>query len=129
MSWQLGINIGFITNSSSVVFHFPKTLLADPGIAAFLKAFEVEEGFVGRDLWHRGECGTLAIHKDQKKLAQAMLRESEYCSAPEIAVDDDKTFVLIYGDEYHDLAATLLGMLKDLMEKQGLPRVEGHDYN
>jgi hypothetical protein len=129
MTALLHINIGFITNSSSVVFHFPKALLQDPGIAAFLSAFEVSEGFVGQDLWHRGECGTLAISKEQKLVTQAMLKESEYCSAPAIDVEDDSTFVLIYGDEYRDLAAVLLGMLREVCEKQGLPKVDGQDYN
>jgi hypothetical protein len=127
--WQLGINIGFITNSSSVVFHFPKELLSDPGIAAFLRAFEVQDGYVGRDLWDRGDCGTLAISRDQKKLASAMLLELEYGNPPGIDVTDDSTFVLIYGDEHRDITAVLHDMLRDLMEKQGLPEIEGEEYN
>lgn len=127
----LHINIGFITNSSSVVYHFPKELLKNKDIQAFLRAYEVEDGFVGDDLWHRARCGTVAITKEQKMLAQSRLKEAEYSDfghPPHIDVDDDATFVVVIGDEHFDIANALSHMLQTLSEKMGV-RVLGADYN
>jgi hypothetical protein len=127
---QIGINVGFVTNSSSMVYHFPRELLNDPKIKGFLKAFEIEEGFVGSDLWDRGQCGTLAITREQKEEAHQQLANAEYGHAGlglvHLANDDEVT--VIYGDEYNDLAACLGNMLEALCRDRGIP-LSGRDYN
>lgn len=133
MPYQLGANIGFVTNSSSVVYHFPKKLLEYPAVKAFLAAYEIEDGFVGDDLWHRGECGTIALDRKTKELADQRLHRESYGAeggyAPGIAVDDDNTFVVVIGDEHHDLAYIFSHMLCDLAREEGLGDYTGQDYN
>jgi hypothetical protein len=127
---MIGINIGFVTNSSSVVYHFPRSLLQEPSIKAFLDAFDLHQGFVGSDLWHRGECATIAMTKEQKQEAQKQLRHSdygEYSRTPGINTEDDSV-VLIYGDEYESVASILANLLKGAAEKFGIT-VHSDDYN
>lgn len=133
MPKRVTINIGFVTNSSSVVHHFPKEILEHPKVAAFMKAFEIEEGFVGEDLWNRSECATIAVTKEQKELARQRLMDPDYGSAPSIDVDSDD-FVIIYGDEHRSIAATLLDVIgQALSEERGGDRWDhvrgGQDYN
>ena len=116
MPVQIGVNVGFITNSSSVVYHFPVELLEFPEIAAFLRTYEVEGGFVGRDMWSRSRCGSLAVTRDQKDDIRCQLVNSDYGHVPEVTVDDDTTFVIVFGDEYHDMASILAGMLREVCE-------------
>lgn len=134
MPLQLGINIGFVTNSSSMVYHVPKAVLEDPNIKAFLQAFELEEGFVGSDLWSRDTCETFAVTKEQKLEARKKL--DEYWDDPEfsirtpaIDVEDDSTVVLIFGDEYPGVVSSLLGLLREVLEKDGGRGLFGDEYN
>lgn len=124
----IGISVGFVTNSSSMVYHFPRKLLEDPTIQTFLKAFEVEEGFIGSDLWHRGECGTFAVTQSQKEQVVKLLGETEYCRPPAIDMDPD-TVVVIYGDEYPGMASTISGMLRAAAERLGIRDFGGDEYN
>jgi len=131
LKMMLGINIGFITNSSSVVYHFPRALLEHEDIKAFLTAFDLHGGFVGSDLWHRGECASIAMTKEQKLEVNDKLNgsgASEYCSAPGINTEDDSV-VIIYGDEYTSIASSLASLLKDTAQKLGLGDYYGSDYN
>lgn len=138
MALRLSINIGFVTNSSSVVHHFPKELLNDPTVKAFIEAFELSRGFVGEDLWHRGACGTFAVTKEQKAEVQAKLQSinegrdaDDYTvNVPGIAMDDDSV-VLIYGDEYSSIASSLSGLMMEAAKKLGMENAIGGgvDYN
>jgi hypothetical protein len=127
MALRIGINIGFVTNSSSMVYHFPKELLANPEVKAFLDAFELHGGFVGSELWSRDTCTTVAMTKEQKLEVRAKLAESDYGGAPPINADDD-SIVVIYGDEYQSIASTLARMLCQIAHKTGVT-VSGQDYN
>lgn len=127
MALRIGINIGFVTNSSSMVYHFPRELLANPEVKAFLNAFELHGGFVGSELWSRDTCTTIAMTKEQKQEVVAKLAESDYCAPPGINVDDDSV-VVIYGDEYQSIASTLARMLCDIAHKTGVS-ISGHEYN
>lgn len=127
MPKMLGINIGFVTNSSSVVYHFPRELLAHPDIAKFIAAFELDSGFVGEDLWRRDICSTIAMTKEQKAEVDRKMRESDYGTTPAINVEDDSV-VIIYGDEYESIASTLAHMLQRLANEQKLP-IACQDYN
>jgi hypothetical protein len=130
MAYQIGANVGFVTNSSSMVYHFPKTLLEHPAVKAFLTAFEIEDGFVGDNLWSRNACGTLAITRETKQAAIQNLESNGYedFNGPGISMDENE-FVVIYGDEHADIAYVLAKFLQDLAEKEFGLRIGGHEYN
>lgn len=130
---RLIINIGFVTNSSSVVHHFPSELLKHPKVAAFMQAFEIDGGFVGDDLWHRGECATVAVTKEQKEEAHKQLTETDYGRGPSIDIEGDN-FVIIYGDEHQSIAHMLVDLIGEvLVEQHGGDSWDhvrdGQDYN
>lgn len=129
MPKMIGVNIGFVTNSSSVVYHFPAEVLSHPDVKAFIEALEIRDGFVGEDLWNRGLCETFAVTKEQKAKVARELQDSEYCRGPAINVDSNEV-VVIYGDEYPGLAMTLASLLQEAVKAAGLgERVFGDDYN
>ena len=135
MALRLGINLGFVTNSSSVVYHFPVAVLQDPTVQAFLNAFEISGGFVGADLWHRGACGTFAVTREQKEECQRKFAsindgtdDPVYGSIPGVPMGDDSVTV-IYGDEYQSLASSLVGLLQQAAKKMGIKDLMCQDYN
>jgi len=120
---RISINIGFVTNSSSCVHHFPSELLQHPKIKAFLQTFEIEDGFVGPELWSRTHCTTVAITKEQKAEVQDKLTNNDYgASGPAINVDTDEV-VVIYGDEYQSIASALCNLMYEALVEQ-----KGGDY-
>ena len=119
---RIGINIGFITNSSSCVHHVPRAILDDPEISAFLEAFEVNKGFVGTDLWHRGLCSSLLVTDEQKAEARRQLHDGEY-KGPAIP-DDPNLVTVIYGDEHESIAHTLMALIE-----RKIGDVPHDDYN
>jgi hypothetical protein len=133
MALRLGINIGFVTNSSSVVYHFPVAVLEDPTVQAFLNAFEVSGGFVGADMWHRGACASFAVTRDQKEELNRQFNsinngeEQVYSDVPQVPLDDG-TVTLVYGDEYTSLASNLAHLLQEVARRMGIS-VGGRDYN
>lgn len=128
MPKQLSINIGFVTNSSSVVYHFPRALLEDDKIQSFIRAFEIEGGYVGEEMWNRSTCSTFAVTKEQKALAVERLKDTEYGGGPSIDVEDENTVVIIYGDEYNNITSILGHMLREMCERQGFSCVSDQ-YN
>lgn len=120
MRMRISVNIGFVTNSSSCVHHFPGELLQHPKIKAFMEAFEIAGGFIGPELWHRSHCTTVAITKEQKAEVQHKLTNNEYdARGPAINVDTDEV-VIIYGDEYSSIATALCDLMYEaLVEKKG----------
>lgn len=135
MALRLGMNLGFVTNSSSVVHSFPVAVLQDPNVQAFLKAFEIHGGFVGTDLWHRSQCGTFAVTKEQKEEVNQMFNainvageEPFYTSIPQVSTNNDDV-VLIYGDEYQSMASSLSHLMSQAAQKMGIPFGYGDSYN
>ena len=128
MAKHISINVGFITNSSSVVHHFPREVLEDPDVQAFMKTYEVEGGFVGSDMWHRGQCDTFAITQKQKRAVQTDLLSYEDCSSPGINVDSDD-IVIVYGDEYSNLVQGLCDLISQACKKKGIETGYGENYN
>jgi hypothetical protein len=120
---QLGINIGFVTNSSSVVYHVPRELFNNPEIQDFLAKFEIADGFVGEDLWHRAKCATVAVNKEQKLKIAADLSYNEYCSGVPIDTESDDV-VVVLGDEHFTIVSYLMDLLRKLA-----PNLRGNDYN
>lgn len=128
MSRRLTINVGFITNSSSCVFCFPKSLLDDPQVRAFVEAHELGNGYVGSNLWNRSACSSILITKGQKEEAKQILRsydwedkdiESETEASRCIDPNDDN-FYVVYGDEYSDTTHIFCQMMS-----KALGRVNG----
>lgn len=137
MALRLGINLGFVTNSSSVVHHFPAEVLNDPVVRLFLDKFEIGGGFIGSDLWHRGACSTVAMTKEQKREVQRKLQainegqESDGYMArvPAINTEDD-SIVVIFGDEYTSLASALSRLMSEAAKQLGLGDLGyGDEYN
>lgn len=126
MPKELSINIGFITNSSSIVHYFPKELLSHPKIAAFIKSFEINNGFVGSDVWDRRNCGSFAVTIEQKTAIKTDFKNMEsYVPSFDLAEDED---VIIYGDEYPSIASTLSHMINEIAKEKGI-ETNSFDYN
>lgn len=130
MAKRLIINMGFITNSSSAIHWFPKELLEDPEVRAFMDAYGIGGGYVGNDLWYRSACETIALTKDQKQATKDQLGSSDYDSRMGSAVnpDDDSQFVIIYGDEYTCVTSELAHLLCRVADKKGLSHSQD-EYN
>lgn len=134
MALRLGINIGFVTNSSSVVYHFPTEVLQDPTVQAFLNAFEISGGFVGAEMWNRGSCASFAVTREQKEELNSKFNsindgeESSYSNLPQAPLEDD-TVTLVYGDEYMSMASSLAHLLQEAAERMGIKNVGRRDYN
>ena len=128
--FRISMNVGFVTNSSSMIYSFPKELLDLLEVRAVLEAFEIQNGFVGHDLWSRSACETLAITKEQKDQARSDLNRmpDEYGSPPSIDDSEDRV-VIIYGDEYSGIAIMLIQLIKNACDAAGLPGLTGTDYN
>ena len=127
MPKMLGLNIGFITNSSSAVYHFPRSLLAHPTVKKFIDTFELSEGFVGSNLWSRDTCTTIAMTREQKMAVKAAVADSEYGTPPAIDTDDDSV-VIIYGDEYESIARSLANVMSEAAKSEGIT-VVSDEYN
>ena len=130
----ISVNIGFITNSSSVVHHFPRKLLEHPKVAEFMRIYELSGGMIGDNLWHRGQCATIAMTTEQKQQVVRRLDEindgeTEFTyTCPAIDVESDD-IVIIYGDEYTSVASELSHMLQQAAQEMGIGCGSGQDYN
>jgi hypothetical protein len=126
MMFRVCINVGFITNSSSVVYNFPSELLKHPDVQAFMQAMDLFKGFVGEDLWSRTECATIAITKEQKQQTLSALNHSQWGPISDSgfqqlssAIEDDSILV-VYGDEYVSCASILADMLQRIADEKGI---------
>ena len=132
MPKKLFINVGFITNSSSVVHYYPKAILEDPEVRAFMEAYSIQDGYVGEDLWHREYCESLLLTKEQKLKEKAKFAEGTYEGTPyrhpPVDPENDEV-VLIYGDEYQCITSELCDVLGRACKRLGLAGGGGDDYN
>jgi len=126
--------LGFITNSSSAIYHFPAELLEHPTVKLLLETYGVKDGYVGSYLWSRNTCETLAITRDQKERVIKDLDsingdgEPGYIITPPAVNLDDSQIVLIYGDEYPGLTSELCHIMRQAAEELGLT-YSGDEYN
>lgn len=125
---RIFINVGFITNSSSVVHWFPREVLESPDVKAFLEAYELSGGYVGDNLWSRDTCGSFLNSDEQFKRVQAELHGDEYGKGPDIG-SPEKHVVVIYGDEYSNITSDLCELLREACEKMGLNGHQSTEYN
>lgn len=112
---QISINIGFVTNSSSVVHHFPKELLEHPKIKVFLEKFEIQNGFVSDKLDCRELCASFLVTTEQKEEAIKFISENDDVDF-KIDLDQNK-FVLIFGDEYSTIVSQLCFLLRRILKE------------
>lgn len=124
MRMRLSMNIGFVTNSSFAVHHFPRALLEHPTVKAFIEAYEISQGFIGRDVWSRNACGTVAMTRDQKRQVVEAFGQEEDFHAPGINVESDEVLI-IYGDEHQSLARGLAGLMIQAAEAMNLDSYRG----
>lgn len=121
---RLSINIGFITNSSSVIHAFDQELLEDEDVKAFMIAYEIQDGFIGKNLWNRSQCGSVILTEEQRQEAIANLNDEEYGN-PNIP----EPVVVIYGDEYNTLAREVCDLLSNAAKKLGKGDMGQNDFN
>lgn len=125
MAKQVSVTLGFITNSSSVVHHFPRELFEDARVQAFMEAFAAQDGFVGDNMWHRGRCTTVAMTRDQKAIVAHQMRHNEYdAKGPEIDVESDDV-VVVYGDEYTTVASQLCSLVCEVAKERDFGKGSG----
>lgn len=124
MARRVTVNIGFITNSSSCVYYFPKEVLADPQVKSFMEAHELTQGYLGDDLWYRSSCASLLVSEEQKEKAKGILRsyDPDDASLPESSVSkviDPKSdgVYILYGDEYSDTTHILCRLMSGALAK------------
>lgn len=137
-TFSVSANIGFVTNSSSVIYHFPKEILEDEKIIQFIKEHELTDGFVGNDLWGRDTCTSLAFTKEQKQLINKKLRSlyekndentEERGYSPEVSINENTDdIILVYGDEYYSVVMTLAHLMKDAADRLKI-NYSGESYN
>ncbi len=128
MVMQISANFGFVTNSSSMVYHFPRRFLDNPEVKTFVETYELQNGFVGSDLWHREFCSSIAVSKEQKLQLQKELIDNEYdITGPDIDVESDDV-VIIYGDEYQTITSALASLMCKVAEAEGA-YIHGTEYN
>lgn len=132
MPKRITINIGFITNSSSVVHWFPRQVLDDPDVQAFLRAYEIEDGYVGSDLWARNQCGSFVVTKEQRlEMNEKMVLDwgdGQDTHGPKADVDSDDVLV-VYGDEHHEISLILSGILARACKRLGITPGGSASYN
>lgn len=118
MPRRITVNVGFITNSSSCVYYFPKEVLSDPMVKAFLKAYELEDGYLGSNLQCRDTCASLIVTKAQKGKAKAELTYEGESTEASQAIDPDSDGVYVfYGDEYTDTTQILCRIMSEALAR------------
>lgn len=115
MSKRMVINDGFVTNSSSCVYQISKEVLEHPDVQAFFDLYGIEDGYVGRNLWSRGDCESIAVSESKQKKVQERLKNGAWgdYEGPHVDVDDDQILV-VYGDEYDGVAQELVRLLREV---------------
>jgi len=127
--FNLSGNVGFVTNSSSVIYSFPKEILLDANVATFIKDHELHHGFIGDDLWQRDKCTSLAITKEQKIYINKKLNQEEEYYYESLCVNEDNDdIILIYGDEYDSIVSTLAQIMENAAKKLKIEFIS-RDYN
>jgi len=133
MAMRLTVNIGFITNSSFAVYHFPRELLENPKVKAFFDTYELHCGFVGYDVTCRNTAGTIAMTAEQRQEVcdQFQAGDEEYADYgscyPKIDPNDED-ILIIFGDEYDDTASNLAYLMREVADELGIDYGKG-DYH
>lgn len=127
----LSVNVGHITNSSSVVYSFPKEILENKEIQAILEAYSIPDNMIGSNPWDRGDCHSfVSTEEGWEILHDKFTADSFYENfIPDHGGPGDVVFV--YGDEYVEKIPWLMIVLDifiNMAEKESIPYSQG-DYN
>lgn len=114
---QITTTQGFITNSSSAIYHFDERVLEHPKVKAFIENYEIGKGYVGSNLWYRSECDTFAITTEQKQAVKKELESEEYYRE---TVETNSGPIVVFGDEYQELTYILGHVMRDASNELGL---------
>ena len=133
MPKRISINVGFITNSSSCIYYFPKEVLEDQEVKDFISKYGMEEGFVG-EIWYRSSCDSFLVTSDQKLEAQMELEDSEYCRVTGVIDPNNDGAYVLFGDEYQNTVHILNQVLSRALDRlraanPNLPGGYVTDYN
>lgn len=129
LCYQISLVSSFVTNSSSVVHGYDRKALDHPEVKAFMKAYGIEEGYVGDDLFCRSTCESIVI-TDSQKYEVSITTDDDGCYAGLPVSNDPNTFFLIYGDEYNGAAQELNCLLGDIEQRENVTfRTFSSDYN
>jgi len=134
---RISISTGFVTNSSSIVQHFDKSLLLDPEVASFLETYDLKDGRCSSELWDRSKAASFLVTREQKDLARRQFtgdlnpyaKEEWNTPGPLIDPDKDQEVVVCYGDEYTSFASELCHLLRKAAEKASLDPYNSHEYH
>jgi hypothetical protein len=122
----ISINIGFVTNSSGLIYHFPKTLLKNPYILEFLRVFEIGNGFIVGDPSYRNGS-SFAVTDEQKEAVRkafAVDADDGFSYSPNLDAGDDE-FIVSFGDEHNSVASTLADLFTEICDAQGISFYKG----
>ena len=122
------INVGFITNSSSVVHYLPPELWNHPKIKALFELYG-GDGYVGNYMASRVGCETVAVTPEQKEQALHEYRDVFESGFSLSSTEKETGAVIIFGDEYQSLPQLLSSMARDLASEEGIEDGWAFDFN
>ena len=135
---MISFNIGFVTNSSSAVHHFPKQLMDDPLVKKFMELFDLGPGksVVGKRFFDRSGCSSIAFDTEAKTRIEARMREEGEGyrdigfepDLPPVQTEDPDDIVVIYGDEYESLASQFAELLREAAKRLGV-ETKKYEFN
>jgi hypothetical protein len=128
MPLTLSITIGFTTNSSAYILGYPKRILEDPEVKAFMDRYDLWGGYSCSDLSRNNSA--IAMTQEQK----AMLLPEEpsededdgYYGHIKFNPKDADEFIVFYGDEYSSMASELAHILSEASRRLG---AEGWEHD
>lgn len=123
---RLAINIGFITNSSSCIYWFPKEILEDPTVDAFLSAYGFKQDFIGESL-SRSCCATFTCTLEGWNTMADRLSGGFQTIRP----GEPGDVIIMYGDEHPEdkpFIRHILEVLDEAADRLGLG-VGGEEFH
>lgn len=130
---RITIGSGFITNSSSVVHYFDKSLLEDPEVAAFIKAYDLQDGIIGKEMYSRSGCSSFLPTRELKEEARrrfnAAMDDYGVESHIDFGANEDNVVTLVYGDEYYSFASILCKLLSEAADRKGSGDLGSNEFH
>ena len=123
----VSITEGFITNSSSVVHHVPKSIAEHPKVKAFIEKMELDKGYVPRQVWDRRNCDGVIVNEEQVKRVND--DHGWDCGSINVEIKADDAMVVIYGDEYESAAHTISRIVREVAYELGIDSGEKDYFN
>lgn len=127
----LSVNIGHITNSSSVVYSFPKEILDNEEIQFILEAYEIPDNMIGEELWNTYLCHSFVSTEEGWSLLNRRLGDNRTGNGHGVDIGKKGDVVFVYGDNYLERKPWLLLILdvfQRVAKKQNI-RVKRDKFN